>query len=278
MTKYIFLDIDGTLFDHKTNAIPQSALFALKSARSAGHKIFICTGRSFCQLEHVKQIDYHGVVCSSGAFIVVGDKIIFQEHIDIKDINNILELCTALNIALSLEGLTGIYMQEAAKKLFLEKIRILPEQEEELLKNHGSLDFSKFKLEKDKIYKISLYCRGCDSLDRLKTALGERFNLIITTKENEVGNTDIAVAELTLTKNNKATGIKKVMSYYNADMADTISIGDSMNDIEMLEESYVGIAMGNADPRLKEYADFITTDIDKNGLYHAFLKYHLIEN
>lgn len=44
--KYIFLDIDGTLFDHKKYAVPESARRAVELARRAGHKVFICTGRS----------------------------------------------------------------------------------------------------------------------------------------------------------------------------------------------------------------------------------------
>lgn len=38
--KYIFLDIDGTLFDHKEYAIPESAYRAVDLARKAGNKVF----------------------------------------------------------------------------------------------------------------------------------------------------------------------------------------------------------------------------------------------
>jgi hydroxymethylpyrimidine pyrophosphatase-like HAD family hydrolase len=49
-----------------------------------------------------------------------------------------------------------------------------------------------------------------------------------------------------------------------------------MNDIEMIEECKVGIAMGNADSRLKASADFVTSDIGRDGLFKAFMKYHLL--
>lgn len=38
--KLLFIDIDGTLFDHAKDAIPESAKKAILSAKSKGHKIF----------------------------------------------------------------------------------------------------------------------------------------------------------------------------------------------------------------------------------------------
>ena len=45
-TKLIFLDIDGTLTIPGSNVPPESALDAIRTAQSFGHKVFICTGRN----------------------------------------------------------------------------------------------------------------------------------------------------------------------------------------------------------------------------------------
>ena len=45
-TKYIFLDIDGTLVGYDAK-IPDSALKALKMAQANGHKVLIASGRSY---------------------------------------------------------------------------------------------------------------------------------------------------------------------------------------------------------------------------------------
>lgn len=42
--KLIFIDIDGTLFNHKKDDIPESAKEAILNAKSKGHKIFLSTG------------------------------------------------------------------------------------------------------------------------------------------------------------------------------------------------------------------------------------------
>ena len=45
MGKIIFLDVDGTLVDYE-NRLPSSAVKAIRQARSNGHRVYICTGRS----------------------------------------------------------------------------------------------------------------------------------------------------------------------------------------------------------------------------------------
>ena len=49
-----------------------------------------------------------------------------------------------------------------------------------------------------------------------------------------------------------------------------------VNDIEMLRCCGIGIAMGNSNPILKDIADHVTTDVDKDGLKNAFEHYGLI--
>ena len=49
-SKLVFLDIDGTLADER-HEVPISAQEACKAARSRGHKLFICTGRSMPKIE-----------------------------------------------------------------------------------------------------------------------------------------------------------------------------------------------------------------------------------
>ncbi|HET6784751.1 MAG TPA: HAD hydrolase family protein, partial [Erysipelotrichaceae bacterium] len=48
--------------------------------------------------------------------------------------------------------------------------------------------------------------------------------------------------------------------------------GDSQNDMEMLKGSTLSVAMGNADPKLKDIAMIITDDVDKDGIFNALNK------
>ena len=70
-TKYIFLDIDGTLVDFQ-GKLADSALEALKAAKANGHKLFVCTGRQRSQIYPwlLEKITFDGAVCSSGAYVM----------------------------------------------------------------------------------------------------------------------------------------------------------------------------------------------------------------
>lgn len=55
-----------------------------------------------------------------------------------------------------------------------------------------------------------------------------------------------------------------------------MAFGDGENDIEMLQAVKYGIAMGNANYSLKQIAEFVTLDVDNDGIVHALKKYNLL--
>ena len=54
-----------------------------------------------------------------------------------------------------------------------------------------------------------------------------------------------------------------------------IAIGDSHNDISMIEYAGLGIAMGNAIDELKHHADYVTKGNDENGVAEAVERFIL---
>ncbi len=71
---------------------------------------------------------------------------------------------------------------------------------------------------------------------------------------------------------NKARSLKYLCKNLGLDLNNLMSFGDNNNDIEMIEESKVGVAMSNATNELKQKADFITDyDNDHDGIM-KFLK------
>lgn len=67
-----------------------------------------------------------------------------------------------------------------------------------------------------------------------------------------------------------------MLEYYGGGMEDAVAVGDSMNDLEMIRECGIGIVMGNGNEQLKSYADYVTADIDKDGVYQALEHYQLL--
>ncbi len=75
---------------------------------------------------------------------------------------------------------------------------------------------------------------------------------------------------------NKGTGILRVCELLDADINDTFAFGDSINDKEMLETAGTAIAMGKATEQAKNLADFVTSDLEDDGIWKAMKKYQLI--
>ena len=67
----------------------------------------------------------------------------------------------------------------------------------------------------------------------------------------------------------KGGGVIQLAKILNISKEDIISFGDSYNDVEMLRNSGIGIAMGNSCEELKEIADYITLSNDDNGVLKA---------
>jgi hypothetical protein len=83
-------------------------------------------------------------------------------------------------------------------------------------------------------------------------------------------------AEITPLGYSKGTGMQMLVQHLGASMEDTIAIGDSLNDVEMLQVAHVGVAMGNG-ARLHPYADFITKDLKADGIFYAMKSLGLLE-
>jgi hypothetical protein len=83
--------------------------------------------------------------------------------------------------------------------------------------------------------------------------------------------------DLTLKGESKAKGIRKLVESLGMDMEDTVAFGDGRNDVEMLSEVGFGIAMGNGADEAKEVANYVTDDVDKNGIEKALDKFSYFE-
>ena len=75
----------------------------------------------------------------------------------------------------------------------------------------------------------------------------------------------------------KQLGIDQFLEYYGLDLKDTMAFGDGGNDKQMLQHVSLAIAMGNAGDELKSIADFVTKDVDDDGVAYALKHYGLID-
>ncbi|WP_303864864.1 Cof-type HAD-IIB family hydrolase [Alkalibaculum bacchi] len=76
-------------------------------------------------------------------------------------------------------------------------------------------------------------------------------------------------------KATKGIAIQKLCEDYGFDIAQTIAIGDGYNDLSMIQEAGLGVAMENAPDDIKKHAQYITTSCDEDGVANVIYKFLL---
>ncbi len=72
--------------------------------------------------------------------------------------------------------------------------------------------------------------------------------------------------DFTLAGVDKATGVSRVGKTLGVDPAGMVAVGDSYNDLPMLESCGFSIAMGDAPQEVKDAADFVAPSVQEDGL------------
>ena len=269
--KYIFIDIDGTLFDHSQNTIPISSLLALKKVHKQGHKIYLSTGRANTEIDYeYSSLPISGMILSCGAQVIVNNKIIYLAKYPQNDLKYLMHFMLENNIGFALDGYQKSFFSDEAFRIFSSFILNNKNENSELsraimaqkkmyhLNQLQEPDFNQ-------ILKISLFSYNYEQCKRLMEILPNSLTgFIYKNKHLNIVNGEISMKGIT-----KATGMDKILLHEKAYLKDTIAIGDSLNDIEMLEHAHIGICMGNGVEDCKKIADFITKDIGDDGLAYA---------
>ena len=82
--------------------------------------------------------------------------------------------------------------------------------------------------------------------------------------------------DLALKEIDKAYAMDVLLEHLDASVEETIAFGDAKVDIPMLEHSSVGVAMGNGGEEIRAMADYVTDDVEYDGLWKAFSHLGLI--
>lgn len=253
--KIIFFDIDGTLALGKE--VPESAKLAIRLLRQNGNLVWICTGRG---IQYVKR-NFHqyanGYICSNGREGYTCCEKIFEKPLTETQINTIQQKLNQLNAGYAFfDTKHGYYYGPE------EGFERMSEPWDEGFMIHGG------DLSNKKFYNFDLYFKDKQHLQIIQEEL----------KDIAILNPHLPhpTADVSMIGWNKGDALKAVCEYFNLAIEDTYAFGDGKNDLTMLQASGHGIAMGNACEELKEIADYVTTDINEDGIYNGLKHYHLI--
>lgn len=256
MIKAIFFDIDGTLVSFKTHQIPLSTIEALKKLKAKGIKIFIATGRGKDGLKVLEGIDFDGYITLNGQYCYVGDEIIYENTINRDDLKNLLNY-------LDKHPFPCGFTEEHNKYFNLRDDRV--DEIHRITQNddHPAGDCS--EVVNKKIYQCMCFVDTDEEKELLKVmphCISARWHPLFCD-----------ISPLGGTKQN---GIDKFLEYYNLNLDETMAFGDGGNDKEMLQHVALSVAMGNGGDMIKEIADYITSDVDDDGILKALQHFDLL--
>lgn len=247
--KYFFFDIDGTLIPsgYADSRIPDSALNAIEQLKQKGHFVSIATGRAEA-LAHQTRLDlgFDNMVSDGGNGITIDGYILEIEPIDHDAVNDLVDQCKELGIpwALSPYNMDHRWAPDESFYEYTHDTYIPTVVRKDLNPRNYP-----------QILKAYVACKAGDEekLPALKRLPWARFH-----------DTYIFVEPTS-----KAKGIRKIVDHFGGKYEDVVVFGDAMNDLSMFLDEWTCIAMGNACDELKEKATYITTDVDKDGIYNA---------
>ena len=263
--KLIVSDFDGTLITSDQRILPEVRSAILQYIDNGG--IFaVCTGRILSSiLPQVRQLGLKGLVaaCQSSviADIQTGQCI---RHRGLTAVQT-AEICAAIE---SLNQSVHVYSDEKFFSDMSEDNEYLKAYEKIIgvKAEHIDLPLSQFVLSEGiTCQKVASLCFSQDR-DRIYKFLSDKFK----NKYDVTCSADFLV-EVSPIGDTKGEGLKFLADYYGIDIADTIAIGDNLNDISMIEVAGVGVAVGNAVNALKSKADFIASTND-NGAVAQVIK------
>ncbi|MDO5122649.1 MAG: HAD family hydrolase [Erysipelotrichaceae bacterium] len=275
--KIIFLDVDGTLIDYEQK-LPSSARQAVIDARKNGHRVYICTGCSRAEIDS-KHWDFEldGMIGGDGAYVEDHGKVIMHQRLTEEQVRHVVDWCTERGIIFREECNSGMYICDGYEEGSLQariaymkgKGADVPEGYRPPLPSHM---ISGANMIRDDVNKFSFVLRTYqDHLDSIK-----EFPDLKAGTWGGVGEAAL-YGDLGVKNINKAHAINVLLDYIHADAKDAVAFGDAKVDIPMFECCGYSVAMGNAGKECKEAADYITDDINEDGLANAFRHLGLID-
>lgn len=260
----IFLDVDGTLIDHAETLAP-SAIAAVRHARAMGHLVFLCTGRARAEIfAPVRDIGFDGAITAGGGYAELRGELIAEHAMPRDLLSRALDFYEREGIEYILQGYDSVFpsvgLTDRLRQLLGDELG-----DWGLVSGPERPDIDRLP----SIAKTTFFGEDPTTFARVRDALTPGLHVLTGTMPylGEAG------GEVSPPGMNKGVAISEILGALDMSPDDAVAIGDSANDIEMLTLVGLGIAMGNADGNVKAVADEVTTGVDDDGVWNAFVRH-----
>ena len=263
----IFLDVDGTIIDH-TERLAPSVIDAVRGARAEGHLVFLCTGRARAEISaRITDIGFDGAITAGGGYAELRGELIAEHAMPRELLGTAVEFFERERIEYILQAFDAVYpsvgLTDRLRHLIGDELGDWGLTSSSVRPDLGSIP---------SIAKLTFFGEDPTTFARVRDALAPGLHVLTGTMPY-LGETGGEVSPPGI---NKGVAISEILAAVGLGPDDAVAIGDSANDIEMLTLVGLGIAMGNADGNVKAVADEVTTGVDDDGVWNAFVRHGLV--
>lgn len=263
--KMIVLDLDGTLTNSQ-KVITEKTKAALMKAQENGVKVVLASGRpTYGVMPLAKELhlaEYGGFVLSFNGAKVIDirhNQIIFEKSLPSSQIHKIFELgheyhatvLTYENEAIITENPHDEYVKKESA------INKMPVREVVNLR-----DYVYFPLVKCLMVGDGAHMAKVEPI--VREELGEEFN---------VYRSEPYFLEVMPQNIDKAYSLSKLLEHLHLTREEMVCCGDGFNDVSMIQYAGLGVAMENANEKVKEVADYVTASNDNDGIAEVLEKF-----
>lgn len=259
--KLVISDVDGTLVD-QTEMIPKELCETLTGLRKRNIRFSLATGRTKELMDSVAR--KIGVtdpcVAANGACIFEGDRCIVSHGFLAGPVVSILKNA-------DLAGLTVTLADEWCERAVRQTDYVLSHQ-----RIGGRfqtyIDLNTVDWGTSKFQKIMI-------MDEHRTGKIREFQTELSKYSADYWITAYsdAAVELGPKACNKATGLKELTEILGIELSNVMACGDFSNDLEMIKEAGIGVAVGNASEELKRAANYTAKGQGAFGVIEAIEKF-----
>lgn len=252
MIKLIASDLDGTMFE-KGNVIPETNLKAINDINNSNINFTICTGKTYSLFKNICQDIGTGYgIFGNGNQIInlkTGEEI-YRKLLKNEDVLFCINTAKKLNLHVHLY---------TNKEVITEKLLYMDLRNFELTKNDKNIDLE-FKIvtdiqeyiEKENPEILKLVISAEKDLASLKNEFAKNKNLQVNLirkvdkYRDEIIGKEYEYLDIMPAGINKEQALEVLENYLKIDKSEVLAIGDNLNDLEMIKDSGVGIAVANA--------------------------------
>jgi len=282
MIKCIATDMDGTLLN-SFQMVSRENKAAILKAQAQGIEVVVATGRSYQEVRFV--LDEANIVCPvicvNGAEVRTKEgEIISADPIEKQTAKKAAEKLMEKDVYFEVYTNQGTYSLDPDKAVSIlvdivvsanpdinpeEVIQRAEERTRKgLVHQIESYDLL-FNDEKHQIYKLLAFAKDSDRREAAEASLEELTELAVSSSGHDN-------LEITNRRAQKGIALEKFVKAKGIDLSATMAMGDSFNDVSMLERVGRAVAMGNADDEIKSICDVITATNDEHGVAKAILE------